>query len=129
MSEDVLLRTQPKMLKGNPGLFILSILLIPVFGIGLIILLFWWLSTYSRELVITKNRARRRSGILSNQTSELEHRDIKNVQVEQGIIQNLTGCGTVRLSSAGQSGMEIEVNSIEDPEGIRDLIYQQRDRD
>jgi membrane protein YdbS with pleckstrin-like domain len=127
-SEDTLLRTQPKMWKANPAGFIISILLIPT-GIGILILFFWWLSTYNRELIVTKTRTRKRTGILSNETTELEHRDVKNIQVEQGPIQNLMGTGTLRLSSAGQAGMELEMNSVENPEGIRDLIYDQRERE
>jgi len=106
-------------------LFILLIL--ASFGlVGIPFLAYWWLDTYGRELVVTKKRVRKRQGIVSNQTSELELGDVKNVKVEQGMIQSLTGVGTLRLSSAGQSGMEIVMHSIENPEGVRDLIYDTR---
>lgn len=124
--EDILLTTQPKMWRAHPVGLIISVLLIPV-GIGALVLLFWWLSTYSRELIITEERTRKRTGILSNNTSELEHADVKNIQVEQGPIQNLMGTGTLRLSSAAQSGLEIKIDSIEGPEEIRDLIYSARE--
>lgn len=93
---------------------------------GPIPLLWLWINANSRELVITSTRARKRSGVLSNMTTELEHRDVRNIQVEQGPIQRLTGCGTLRLSSAGQSGIELVMCDIKSPGSVRDVIYGQR---
>ncbi|WP_259063472.1 PH domain-containing protein [Salinibacter ruber] len=58
-------------------------------------------------------------------TSELAHRNIRNVQIDQGPIHRLMQCGTLRLSSAGQSGIELTMRDLDDPEAVRDLIYQQ----
>jgi membrane protein YdbS with pleckstrin-like domain len=127
MPDDVLLRAQPKMWKANPGAVVLSIFLIPAFGLGLLILGVWWLRTWSREIVVTPRRLRKRTGILSKATTELEHRDVRNVQVEQGPVGRMMGTGTVRVSSAGQGGIEIEIAGVEAPEEIRDLLYEQRE--
>lgn len=115
------------MWRTHPIWFAACILLIAAYGAGLVFLGIWWLVTYNRELVVTKNRSRKRKGILANETTELEHQDVKNIQVQQGAIHSLTGVGTLRLSSAGQAGMELNMNGIEDPEGVRDLIYDQRE--
>ncbi len=88
-------------------------------------LVWMWLRARSRELVVTRSRVRKRSGIVANRTTELAHRNIRNVQIEQGPIHRLMGCGTLRLSSSGQSGIELTMRDLEDPEGIRDLIYRQ----
>lgn len=125
--EDDVLRIQSKMWKAHPILFILNIVLCFAYGLGLLIFGIWWLVTYNRELVVTDSRVRKRTGIFSNQTSELEHKHIRNIQVDQGIIENLMGVGTLKISSSGQSGMEIVMTGIENPEGVRDLIYSQRD--
>lgn len=127
--EDVLLHVRPEMIKARPVLFALSVILVPAYGLGIVILLYWWLSAASRELVVTPRRARKRTGILSNQVTELEHRDVKNIQVSQGPVQNLMNTGTLRLSSAGQAGMELTMTDIEDPQSVRDLIYRQRGSD
>jgi membrane protein YdbS with pleckstrin-like domain len=127
MPDDVLFRAQPKMWKANPGGVVLSVLLIPAFGLGLLILGVWWLRTWSREIVVTPQRLRKRTGIVSKATTELEHRDVRNVQVEQGPVGRMMGTGTVRVSSAGQSGIEIEIRGVEAPEEIRDLLYDQRE--
>lgn len=125
--EDVLLRRQPSMWRTHPIWFTACILLIPAYGVGLVILGIWWLVTYNRELVVTKARSRKRTGILANETTELEHQDVKNIQIQQGAIHSLTGVGTLRLSSAGQAGMELSMHGIQDPEGVRDLVYGQRE--
>ncbi|PSQ75710.1 MAG: hypothetical protein BRD35_08210 [Bacteroidetes bacterium QH_7_62_13] len=115
------------MIRARPIQFALSVVLIPAYGLGLVLLAYWWLSTVSRELTVTPRRVRKRSGILANQTTELRHEDVKNVQVSQGPIQNLLNTGTLRLSSAGQAGIELTMTDIDDPQGVRDVIYQQQD--
>jgi membrane protein YdbS with pleckstrin-like domain len=125
--ESVLLRIRPEMIRARPIQFALSVVLIPAYGLGLVLLAYWWLSTVSRELTVTPRRVRKRSGILANQTTELRHADVKNVQVSQGPIQNLLNTGTLRLSSAGQAGIELTMTDIDDPQGVRDVIYQQQD--
>lgn len=127
--ENVLLRIRPEMIRARPIRFALSVVLIPAYGLGLLLLAYWWLSTVSRELVVTPRRVRKRSGVLANQTTELQHKDVKNVQVRQGPIQNLMETGTLRLSSAGQAGVELTMTDIDDPQGVRDLIYQQQEAD
>lgn len=120
--EPILLRARPKM-KGRPLLFALCLLLVPAAGIGLAFLLGWGVYTMSHELVITDTRARKRTGFLSKKLDEVRHADVRNVQIKQGVLQSMTGCGTVRLATAGHAGIEISIHSVEDPEGIRDLIY------
>lgn len=124
--QDVLFRTRPLMIRARPIGFAFSVALIPVYGLGIAILLYWWLSIVSSELVVTPQRVRKRAGILSNRVTELVHRDVKNIQVSQGPIQNFMGTGTLRLSSAGQAGIELTMTDIEDPQHIRDLIYSNR---
>jgi hypothetical protein len=129
MTDEALLHVHPEMIKARPISFALSVALIPAYGLGIAILLYWWCSTVSSELIVTPRRVQKRTGILSNHVTELEHRDIKNIQVSQGPIQNLMDTGTLRLSSAGQAGIELTMSDIHDPQGIRDLIYQQRGQD
>lgn len=90
---------------------------------GPIPLLILWLSTHNQELVITTDRARKRTGIVSTSTTELELTSIRNVQVEQNLLERILGVGTLRLASAGQAGIELTISGIGDPKGVRDLIY------
>jgi uncharacterized membrane protein YdbT with pleckstrin-like domain len=88
-----------------------------------------WLSTYSRELIVTSQRARKRTGIIRVSSTEMELRSIRNIQVEQSIMERILGVGTLRLSSAGQSGVELTIRAVDNPKEIRDLILRQLDQE
>ena len=126
MSEEkVLYESHPSMFKNNPIGFILSIALI-VFGIGIIILLIWWLKTLGTKLIVTDERVTLRKGILSKNTNEVFHSDIRNVQINQNLFQRIFGVGTIGISSAGQSGIEISVAGLPKPQKIKEIIDQYR---
>jgi hypothetical protein len=120
--EETLLTTQPKMAKEHPILFVLCLVLIPVYGLGLIILLGWWLSCKAKFLTVTSRRTIYREGLLSKRTSEVRHSDVRNIVVSQGIMDRIFGVGTVAISSAGQSGFEVAISGVEDPVKIKELI-------
>lgn len=113
------------MVRGQPGLFILCLLLVPA-GVGLIALLFWWIWNSCATLTVTDNRVVFRKGILFRHISEVLLRDIRNVQITQGPLQRLTNAGNIGISSAGQAGIEIQVPGILDPEGVKRTIDQCR---
>ena len=126
MTESTLYQSHPSMFRNNPIGFILSILLIAVYGLGLLILLFWWLKVLGTTLIVTDERVTLRKGILSKHTNEVYHTDIRNVQIKQGILQRMFGVGTIGISSAGQGAIEIEVAGLPTPQKIKDIIDQHR---
>ena len=126
MEENKLYETHPAMFRNNPIGFILSVILILAYGLGLIILLVWWLRVLGTTLTVTNERITLRKGILSKHTSEVYHTDVRNVLVSQGIFQRIFNVGTIGISSAGQSGVEIGVAGIPDPQKVKTLIDQYR---
>ena len=118
-------RGHPAMARGQPALFILSLLLAPV-GIGIIALLFWWIWNRCATLTVTDKRVVFRKGILFRHMSEVLLRDIRNVQIAQGPLQRLGNAGNIGISSAGQADIEIQVPGILDPEGVKRTIDQCR---
>ena len=125
-AEDLLYSAHPAMFRSNPIAFLLCILLIPVFGLGLAMLLFWWLNTLGTTLTITDQRTILRKGLLSKFTTEVFHEDVRNVQLRQTFFQRVFGVGHIGISSAGQAGIEIEVDGIPKPNIIKDLLYKAR---
>ena len=126
MEENKLYETHPAMFRNNPIGFILCIILIAAFGLGLLILLVWWLKVLGTTLSVTNERITLRKGILAKHTSEVYHTDVRNVQVSQGIVQRIFSVGYIGISSAGQSGVEIGVNGIPNPQKVKTLIDQYR---
>jgi uncharacterized membrane protein YdbT with pleckstrin-like domain len=126
MEEKVLYEEHPAMFRNHPFLFILSIILIAAFGLGLVILLIWWLQTLGTKLTVTDERITLRKGILSKFTNEVFHTDIRNVQLDQSFFQRLFDVGTIAISTSGQEGIEISVPGIPHPQQVRDLIDEYR---
>ncbi len=83
-SETVFYREHPAMFRNNPVGFILSVVLIAALGLGLLILLLWWLRCRGTQLTVTNKRTQLRTGILSKNTNEVWHSDVRNVQISQG---------------------------------------------
>ncbi len=126
MEEQVLYEEHPAMFRNHPFLFILCIILIAAFGLGLIILLIWWLQTLGTKLTVTNERITLRKGILSKYTNEVFHTDIRNVQLDQSFFQRVFDVGTIAISTSGQEGIEISVQGIPHPQMVRDLIDEHR---
>jgi uncharacterized membrane protein YdbT with pleckstrin-like domain len=124
--ERVLYMAHPAMFRNRPISFLLSVAAIPLWGLGLVVLLIWWLRTLGTALIVTDRRTVLRRGLFSKYTTEVMHRDVRNVQVGQTFFQRILGVGAVGISSSGQSGVEIEVAGIPRPGKIERLIDQAR---
>ena len=125
-SEEILLELNPAMFRNNPLGFILSALLIPVV-VGAVILGIWWLNTKAATLTVSNKRSIQRTGLISKQTSEVLHRDVRNIEITQSVSQRLFGVGTIGIASAGQAGIEIQFKGVRDPDGVKALIDRYRD--
>ena len=121
-AERILYQFHPSMFRNRPIGFVLGAVLIAAFGLGLLILLIWWLKCLGTTLTVTTKRTTLRTGILAKNTNDVWHRDVRNIQVHQGFLQRLFGVGAVAISSAGQGGVEIAVSGVPNPEKIRRLI-------
>jgi uncharacterized membrane protein YdbT with pleckstrin-like domain len=150
MQEKQYYKAKPVMVKGQPGIFLicLSLILLSIAAllfwrwdsqspqeipiqifvrlipaiIGIIALLIWWLTVLCTTLTITEKRVILRKGILFKEMSEVLIQDIRNIQISQGPLQRLTNAGKIGVSSAGQSDIEIEVQGVLDPKGVKSMI-------
>ena len=90
--------------------------------IGLLIFLYWRIKCSGITLVVTDKRTTLRTGILSKSITEVYHSDVRSIQVSQSLFQRILGVGSIGISSAGQSGIEIAADGIPDPNRVRELI-------
>ncbi|MES9861158.1 MAG: PH domain-containing protein [Candidatus Thiodiazotropha sp. LLP2] len=111
----------PVMFKNNPVGFILSILLIPVFGVGLVILLAWHLQNKSSKLTINESEILYEKGLLSKERSEINISSVRTTKVKQSFFNRIFGVGAVEIYTAGDNP-EIVVTGLPDPNKIRELI-------
>ena len=121
--EETLLIINPAMFRGEPVGFIICVALIPL-GIGIGLLLFWWLQCRFTTYTITNLRTIAQTGILSRNTNEVRHIDVRNLQVNQDVFQRMFGFGSVAISSAGQSDIELTMVRVENPYKIANIIRQ-----
>ncbi|MEM7784997.1 MAG: PH domain-containing protein [Planctomycetota bacterium] len=127
LEEVTLYEEHPSMFRNRPVEFVITGLLCLVI-VGLFMFLYWWLKCKGTTLTVTNERVRLRKGILSRSITEVWHQDIRNVQLNQTVFQRIFGVGSLGISSAGQSGLEIAVNGMPDPERVKQLIDQHRRR-
>lgn len=97
-------------------------------GLGLFSLLIWFLDVKAMRLTVTDLRTTLHKGLLSRSITEVWHKDVRNVQLHQTFLQRVLGVGRIAVSSAGQSGIEIDVSGLSDPDDIKALIDKHRVR-
>jgi uncharacterized membrane protein YdbT with pleckstrin-like domain len=128
MSEKILYKDNPAMFRNRPILFLICCVLIFAYGLGFLILLIWWLQCWGTSLTVTEDRVSLRKGILSKYTNDVLIPDIRNVLVGQNVFQRIFGVGSIGISTAAQSGLEIEVVGLPNPQKIKAIIDEQRKR-
>ena len=126
MEETTLYEANPSMFRNRPIWFIINIFLIAFFGLGLVILFFWWLKAKGTTITVTNERITLRTGILSKNTTEVYLSDVRNVQMKQGFLQRMFSVGSIGISSAGTGGIEISIHGIKSPEKIKEIVDQYR---
>ena len=89
---------------------------------GLVLFLKWWLEVRYTTLIVTSKRTIMRKGIISRETSEVQHDDVRNIQVDQNMYERLAGVGDLAISSSGQDDLEIMCRGIVHPEEVAEVI-------
>lgn len=90
--------------------------------IGTILITTWWLKSRMTELKVTSKRTILRHGLISKFTSEVQHDDVRNLQIDQNLWERMAGIGDVAISSSGQDDLEILVKGIPRPNQVADVI-------
>lgn len=119
--ERILYEEHPAMFGNRPAAFVLCLLLSLV-GVGLIVLLVWYVRTRATTLTVTTEQVTLRRGLLSKYTNDVFHENVQNIIVRQTMLQRILGTGYIGISTSGQSGIEIEVDGIPDPDRVKELI-------
>ena len=80
---------------------LLGLILLPLYGIGL---LFWAVAAIkylTTELAITNKRVIAKFGLISRSTIEINLQRIESIQVNQGILGRIFNFGSIIVSGAG----------------------------
>ena len=97
------------------------ILLIPVLGLGLLLLYF---EDATREIAVTSKRVIGKTGWISRNTTDYPLNKIENIEVNQGIIGRILSYGDVIITGSG--GTSIILKGLKHPEAFKQAINQAR---
>jgi uncharacterized membrane protein YdbT with pleckstrin-like domain len=118
-------------LASKAGEFVIGIALLPLLGIGLLVILPAYLQVTHTDYVVTNQSLYAKSGILSTNIQSLELDKIQNTEYSQSFVEKQLGYGTVGVDTAGGTGIELEFEAIagarEVQETVRELSKQYRE--
>lgn len=117
---DVLYEANPSMVRMYPFGTVLAVLLIPL-GIGLLLLLYWYIQTKFDHLTIRTDEIVWTHGLLNKQYTEINMSSVRTVRVKQSLLQRLLNAGDIEVYTAGDVP-EVVIRGMPDPEAIRDHI-------
>ena len=76
----------------------------------------------STLLTIRNDELTLETGLLSRNSTEVKIRDIKTIDVQQSLVNRMLDIGRIRVATAGTEGWEINIEGIEAPNDIRNMI-------
>ena len=85
-----------------------------------------WCRRASVVLRIYPGRVTLERGLLSKCYREFFARDIRSIDIDQGVLARIVGIGDLTISTAATVDAAEQIEGIPDPQAIRDLILAQR---
>jgi hypothetical protein len=92
--------------------FFFSLLLVPLFGVGLIVLLHALIRQYSKKYIVTNKKVVFQEGLFARHKQIFRIANIASIATRQSFLQRVFGCGQVVLSLPG---MKFETRKISRP--------------
>lgn len=108
--------------RAYPGLLIWGVLLLPVVGIGLLLLLRAWYLVASTRYRLTTQRLFVQRGLVAKHLEEVELFRVKDVTLNQGFVSRLLGVGTVVVLSTDDTTPRLELAGILKPVEAKETL-------
>ncbi|MFC7324412.1 PH domain-containing protein [Halorubrum rutilum] len=96
--------------------------------IGLPVLAAAYLQYRNTNYVVTNRGLYSKRGILSRDVQQIGFDKVQNTSYSQSALGSSFGYGSVDVSTAGGSGVELQFRSIPDPASVQELIAREVDR-
>ncbi|MGQ3412156.1 PH domain-containing protein [Natrinema sp. LN54] len=112
--------------------------LIPAFAIGIplaivligvVIIVSEYLRVTNTHYVVTNRALYKKTGVLSRDVKRIEHEKVQDISYSQSALGTHFGYGTVEVSTAGGSGVEMAFNSVPDPKAVQQRISERIKRE
>jgi uncharacterized membrane protein YdbT with pleckstrin-like domain len=92
-------------------------LLLPLFGVGLLLWLWAWIIYSTTELAITNKRVIAKTGLIQRRTIEMFLEKIESIQIDQSVLGRMFNFGSVVISGTGVHSAPFE--NISEPLELR----------
>jgi uncharacterized membrane protein YdbT with pleckstrin-like domain len=102
--------------------WVLGVLFLPVFGLGLIwiVSIFW--GRARRTYIVTGRRVMFEWGVLVKSTTEIRIKDIRSINVFKSGIAGFMGFGSIEFASAAADRAEVVFRNVAMPDAVRDMV-------
>jgi uncharacterized membrane protein YdbT with pleckstrin-like domain len=107
------------------GYILPGILLLPLFGLGLVLLLVAYVKYRTTELAITTRRVIAKFGFISRRTVELNIQKVESIQVEQSMMGRILDYGTLIIYGGGNP--QAPIPGISHPIAFRKAFIEAQD--
>jgi hypothetical protein len=121
MESDINIEVEKILWKENPshwnkfGYYIVSIILIPIFGLGLIMLLVVFLKLKYTIYTLTDQRLIIQTGVFSRSIESIELYRIKDIKLNSSFTQRIVGIGNILMVSSDKSTPLISLCGFNNP--------------
>jgi uncharacterized membrane protein YdbT with pleckstrin-like domain len=93
------------------------VLVLPTFGIALLLAIYEWLRLRTLEYGVTNKRVILKKGIIGRYTEEMKIGSIETVEIDQGVLGRMLGYGDVKVTGRGIS--DVVFKRIDDPMAVK----------
>lgn len=104
------------------GLILWGIALLPLLGLGLILLFQAWYRVAATRYRLTTQRLFVQSGLVAKHLEEVELFRVKDVTLTQSVLQRLLGTGTVVVLSTDDTAPRLELAGLSGPLEVKEQI-------
>ena len=93
------------------------VLILPTFGIALLLAIYEWLRLRTLEFGVTNKRVILKKGIIGRYTEEMKIGSIETVEIDQGVLGRILGYGDVKVTGRGIS--DVVFRRMDDPMAVK----------
>ena len=106
-------------------LIFFGVILLPLFGLGLVFLIWAFIRYKTTEFAVTDKRVIAKTGLISRNTVELFLDKVESLHVEQSVLGRLLDFGTITIRGTGNT--EEPIRNISAPLALRKQFMQAAD--
>ena len=127
MLEEFAYIDNPSMWRNRPFLFVFFILLVALFGIGILLIMVWYIFTLIDKIQVTEKKIIWTHGLLSKNYVEVSIDHIRTINIYQSFIQRICDAGNIEIYSAGDEP-EVYLKGLPFPNKLKNIIEHNKDK-